>query len=313
MQFPPALTTAIAALLEGVARKDLATAAGKQSAAYRKGATSASVLTPADAAAYAVARMPATFAANAAVFARIAQVMPDFAPASVLDVGAGTGAASWAAVMQWPGITSVTMLDHNPAFRALARKLADAGALAHAEILSGDIGADKVKSDLVVASYVLAELPESKAGAIAADLWPCANTALVLIEPGTPAGFARIRSSRAALIAAGAYIAAPCTHNNTCPMAGDDWCHFSQRLPRSRDHMRLKDARVPFEDERYCYLVVTREKVSAGARILAPPLEAKPGLTFKLCDETGLRALFVAARDKEEYRRVRQLDWGDLL
>ena len=52
--------------------------------------------------------------------------------------------------------------------------------------------------------------------------------------------------------------------------------------------MLLKEASVPFEDERYCYVVVTREKVASGARILAPPLEAKPGLTFKLCDETGL-------------------------
>jgi ribosomal protein RSM22 (predicted rRNA methylase) len=68
---------------------------------------------------------------------------------------------------------------------------------------------------------------------------------------------------------------------------------------------------VPFEDERYSYVAVMREKASSGARILAPPLEAKPGLTFKLCDENGLRAKFVATRDKDEYRRVRKLGWGD--
>jgi ribosomal protein RSM22 (predicted rRNA methylase) len=94
-------------------------------------------------------------------------------------------------------------------------------------------------------------------------------------------------------------------------MSADDWCHFSQRLSRSRDHMLLKDAHVPFEDERYSYVVVTREKVASGARILAPPLEAKPGLTFKLCDQSGLRAQFVATRDRCEYRRVRKRDWGD--
>ena len=76
--------------------------------------------------------------------------------------------------------------------------------------------------------------------------------------------------------------------------------------------MLLKDAHVPFEDERYSYVVVMRERVASGARILAPPLESKPGLTFKLCDENGLRAQFVALRDKDEHRRVRKRGWGDL-
>jgi len=308
----PDLTKALAVLLDGVSRKELAVAAQKMSAGYRHGATSQAIVTPSDAAAYAVARMPATYAACAAVFARLVEVMPAFAPASLLDVGAGTGAASWAAIGQWPGLESVTMLDHNPALRALARKLADDGPLAAAEILSGDLGAEKPKADLVVASYVLAELPEASASATARHLWAAAAQMLVLIEPGTPDGFARIRAARASLIEAGGHVAAPCTHDNACPLSGDDWCHFSQRLPRSRDHMFLKEARVPFEDERYSYVVVTREKVAMGARILAPPLESKPGLTFKLCDENGLRAQFVATRDKEEYRRVRKRSWGDL-
>ncbi len=308
----PDLTKALAVLLDGLPRKALAMATQKQSAGYRQGATSAAIVTPADAIAYAVARMPATHAACAAVFASLAQAMPGFAPASLLDVGAGTGAASWAAIGQWPDMTAITMLDHNPALRALARKLADEGPLAGAEILSGELGVEKPKADLVVASYVLAELPKEKAAAIAADLWQSADEALVLIEPGTPDGFARIRTARAALIAAGAHVAAPCTHDKACPLTGDDWCHFSKRLPRSRDHMLLKEASVPFEDERFAYVVMTREKVAAGARILAPPLESKPGLTFKLCDETGLRAQFVASRDKDEYRRVRKRGWGDL-
>jgi ribosomal protein RSM22 (predicted rRNA methylase) len=312
MQFPPALTLGLEALLEGVPRKELAAAAQKMSAGYRQGETSQPITTPLTASAYAVARMPATFAACAAVFARVAEVMPAFAPASLLDVGAGTGAASWAAVTERPHIADVTMLDRNPALRALARRLADGGPLVNAEILGGDLSAEKPKADLVVASYVLAELPQEQVASVARDLWQSTNSALALIEPGTPDGFARIRSARAALIQAGAHVAAPCSHDRDCPMQGDDWCHFSQRLPRSRDHMLLKDATVPFEDERYCYVVVTREKVARGARILAPPLEAKPGLTFKLCDETGVHARFVATRDKDEYRRVRKLGWGDL-
>ena len=306
---PSLLTDALTGLLEGTPRKELAAAAARMSAGYRAGESSKAIVTTLEALAYAVARMPATYAACAAMFARVAEVMADFAPTSLLDVGAGTGAASWAALAQWPDIQTITMLDHNPALRELARKLADL--LRHADILSGDLAVEKPKADLVVASYVLAELPQEKIAAAVLDLWRSADGALALIEPGTPDGFARIRAARAALIGEGASVAAPCTHDNVCPMSGDDWCHFSQRLPRSRDHMLLKDATVPFEDERYSYVVVTRQKAAAGARILAPPLEAKSGLTFKLCDESGLRAEFVAARDKDAYRRVRKSGWGD--
>ena len=311
MPFPPALSQALLALLEGVSRKDLAREAEIISTGYRQGATSQAIATPLQAKAYAVARMPATFAACAAVFDRLVAVMPAFAPASLLDVGAGTGAASWAAVTAWPGIAAVTMLDRNPALRDLARALAEAG-LPKGEFLSGDLSSPKPKAELVVASYVLAELPLERVAEAVADLWKSAGTALALVEPGTPAGFARIRAARDALIAEGAHVAAPCIHDGACPMAGEDWCHFSQRLPRSRDHMRLKEAQVPFEDERYSYVVATREKIASGARVLAAPLEEKPGLTFKLCDESGLRAQFVARREKEEFRRIKKLGWGDL-
>jgi ribosomal protein RSM22 (predicted rRNA methylase) len=317
MQLPPALTAALDTLLQGVPRKDLAVAAKALSEGYRAGKPSHAIVTPLQALAYAVARMPATHAAASAVFARLAEVLPDFRPAGLLDVGAGTGAASWAARAQWPDI-GVAMLEPNPALRELARRL-----MPDAELLAGKLDAPKPQVDLVVASYVLAELPEDKAGSIALELWQSAQAALVLIEPGTPQGFARIRAARTALIGAGAHAAAPCTHDNVCPIsfgasqsdqheAADDWCHFSQRLARSRDHMLLKDATVPFEDERYSYVAVTREKMATGARILAPALEAKPGLTFKLCDETGLRAQFVASRDKDAYRRVKKRGWGDL-
>lgn len=317
MAFPSQLTAALDALLEGVSRKDLAGRAAAMSAAYRAGRSSGGIAGRLDALAYALARMPATFAVNDAVLARLAEAWPDFAPASLLDVGAGTGTASWAARGLWPGL-DVTMLDANPALRDLAGAL-----MADAKIVAGDIGAVGSKADLVIASYVLAELPEDRAGAVAAGLWRAADKALVLVEPGTPQGFARIRTARAALIDAGAHVAAPCTHDADCPIRGvgesrsdqnkvDDWCHFSQRLARSRDHMMLKDASVPFEDERYSYVIATRDRVSHGARILAPVLETKPGLTFKLCDETGLRAQFVASRDKDETRRVRRKGWGDL-
>jgi ribosomal protein RSM22 (predicted rRNA methylase) len=261
--------------------------------------------------AYAVARMPATYAAVSAALSRLREVVPELAPQSLLDVGAGTGAAGWAALSQWPQLSALTMLDPNPALRGVASQLAQqSGKPVH--IIAGDLLTQKPQADLVIASYLLVEMPEDKVPAAALALWRCAVRALVLVEPGTPAGFARLKAAREALIACGAHVAAPCTHDLACPLKDADWCHFSQRLARSRDHMILKKAQVPFEDERYCYLVLTHRQPAQGARILAPPLETKAGLTFKLCDAEGVHAEQVGKRAKEKYRSVRRKGWGDL-
>src|SRR6202012_268057 len=157
MQQPPLLTDALAALLEGVPRRDLAAAAKAISDGYPAGASSHGIATPLPGAAHAPGPLPASYAACAGVFARVGEVIPDFAPASLLDVGAGTGAASWAAVTAWPGLQSITMLEPNRALRSLAGRLVESGPLAKAEFLSASLDAEKPEAELVVASYVLAE------------------------------------------------------------------------------------------------------------------------------------------------------------
>lgn len=305
----PALDAAIALLLEGVSRKELEQRAGKMSVSYRAGGTSAGITDPADALAYLVTRAPATYAALSAVFSRIAEVAPDFSPGDLLDVGAGPGTASWAARDAWPSLAKVAMVEPNAAFRDLASRL-----MPDVAIVAGRLGMDLPRADLVAAAYVLAELPETAAADTARALWDAASQLLVLVEPGTPAGFARIRAARAALIAAGGHVAAPCTHDHACPLQGEDWCHFSQRLSRSRDHMIAKGAKVPFEDERYAYVAVSRTPMDrAGqARIIKPPVESKPGVTLPLCEAEGLRNTFIARRDKDMFRVARRKEWGDL-
>ncbi|HEY2835937.1 MAG TPA: small ribosomal subunit Rsm22 family protein [Rhizomicrobium sp.] len=305
---PPALLTAIAVLLEGVSRKDLARRADKLSAAYRQGGTSAIVADEGDALAYLVTRMPATYAAVRAVLARVMEVLPEFTPASFLDVGAGPGTAAWAVRDTWPALGAV-LIEPNVIFRRLAARL-----MPDAEIVSGDLGTNMPPAGLVMASYVLAELPEAEAARIALKLWTAAEQMLMLIEPGTPQGFARIRAARAALIAAGGHVVAPCTHGKDCPLKGEDWCHFSERLARSRDHKIAKGADAPFEDERYSYVAVSRAQVDHArrARIIKPVLDAKPGLTLPLCDAAGARNAVVARRDKSAFRTARRKGWGDL-
>ena len=117
-------------------------------------------------------------------------------------------------------------------------------------------GADA--ADLVIASYVINEISESEQTTLAELMWQKTRDTLLVVEPGTPAGYARIFALRAQLIAAGAHVAAPCPHDGVCPLAAPDWCHFTQRLPRSQAHRQLKSAELAYEDERFAYVALTR-------------------------------------------------------
>lgn len=312
-ELPAALRAALERELAGASRRGLAERAAATSAAYRAGGTSASTIKGRDdALAYALTRLPATYAAAAAVFAEAAARAPGFAPARLLDAGCGPGGASWAAVEAWPSIAEVAWFDASVPFLDLAGRLAGERLPAHP--IRGDLATgDFPRAGLVVASYALAEIAPPAQGRVVAGLWAACDGLLALIEPGTPAGSARLLEARAVLIAAGAQILAPCPHPGACPLAAPDWCHFSVRLPRSRDHRLAKGADAPFEDEKFAYLLAARPGVgsAASARVLARPRAGKPGIDLKLCTEGGLERRFVARRDKAAHAAARRLDWGD--
>jgi ribosomal protein RSM22 (predicted rRNA methylase) len=312
--FPGNLDEAVAAWLAGKGQ-GLAARSAALSERYRAGETSSHV----EPAAYLAVRAPATFAACRKVLAEVAGAAPELSPMSLLDVGAGPGTAGWAAVAQWPALARITQVEVSSIFADIAAGLNAASglpALENARLLCASLQEVDVaeEADVVLAAYVLAELPLASISATVASLWKRALQGLVLVEPGTPQGFARIRAAREALIAAGAHIAAPCTHDGACPMTGDDWCHFKVRLPRSRLHMHAKGASVPFENEAHSYLVALREGVPSNAnRILAPPVSNKTGITLKLCGAGGLEERHIPSRDKATFKAVRKLQWGDLL
>jgi ribosomal protein RSM22 (predicted rRNA methylase) len=319
---PPALRLAAESLLEGVARKGLAERAGKISEAYRAGRTSAGVVKDGDdATAYVLARLPATYAACARAFDEAARISPDFAPTSLLDAGAGPGGAAWAALEAWPGLASATLLDSNRAFLDMSATLAAKAepVLRDANRLKADLASPDgwPAAELVVASYALAEIAPPRQAAMISSLWAACEGVLILVEPGTPDGWRRILAARDGLIAAGAELLAPCPHAQACPIVEPDWCHFVQRLPRSRDHRMAKGAEVPFEDEKFIYLAAARPHVAAAtrtARILAPPRASKPAIALKLCTPKGmLEEAVVPKRDKPAFAVTRRLDWGDAL
>jgi ribosomal protein RSM22 (predicted rRNA methylase) len=312
---PAELKAALDAKLEGLSRRETAARVASISRTYREGGDSTTIRSETDALAYALARMPATYAAMVASLNALQEIRPDFAPQSLLDVGAGPGTASWAAAEIFPTLADFTLLDANPALRALALEFADGSS--RLSVANYELGQARTllakadEADLVIASYLIGELSESERGDLAKAMWARTRDTLVIVEPGTPAGYARIITARAQLIAAGAHVAAPCPHGRECPLQSPDWCHFAQRLPRSRSHKLVKGAELPFEDEKFSYVVLTRSPVAQRpARVLSPPIVGKAEITAKLCALGGLTLAKVPRRDKPAYARARRWSWG---
>ncbi|MGO9357259.1 MAG: small ribosomal subunit Rsm22 family protein [Xanthobacteraceae bacterium] len=317
-ELPAGLKAALDRLAEGRSRNAIATRAAALSATYRGGGGSTVIADGDDALAYAFARMPATYAAVAACLAEIARLRPDYAPISLLDAGAGPGTATWAAAQTFPALSAFAQLDANPALRALATELVGGDArLSTVQQTPDDVReglATAADADLVIASYLIAELPAADLERVADALWRRTRDTLVVVEPGTPAGYGRIVALRARLIASGAHVIAPCPHDQACPLQAPDWCHFTQRLSRSRDHKQVKGVALPFEDEKFSYVALTRAPPThrPSARVLAQPLVGKIEVAAKLCMADG-RAVIEKAprRDKVAYARARRWDWGD--
>jgi len=313
---PGFVSGALHAKLENVSRTDLKARAQRMSDSYRGGGTSAVIRSDLDALAYAIVRMPATYAAVRAALAQTAQIVPDFGPRTLLDVGAGPGTATWAACDAWPSLERATLIDDNSHLLALAQAMQASLDISAQRSAMAAALPDAASADVVLTSYVLTELPDASLRATLDRLWDKAERLLVIVEPGTPNGFKRILACRDALIARGAQIVAPCSHEGRCPLAdGPRWCHFSARVPRSRDHLLVKDANVPFEDEKFSYLVAGKgfPPLDRGRRILATPKVDKSAVTLTVCTPDVPEQRRVARGDKDAYRAAKRLDWGDAI
>src|SRR5947199_775448 len=163
---PAELKAALDAKLQGLSRNAAAERAALISQTYRDGGGSGAIRSEIDALAYALSRMPATYAAVTASLNALREITPRLAPASMLDVGAGPGTATWAAAEAFPSLQNFTLLDANSALRALALDLGrNSVRLRGIDYRQGEARAalaDAAASDLVIASYVIAEISASE-------------------------------------------------------------------------------------------------------------------------------------------------------
>ena len=267
---------------------------------------------------YAAVRMPATFGAVSAALS-YALEMWNGDIKSVADVGAGTGAASWA-FERLTDASSFTCIERERVMRAIGSEfmISSGTSLSSSVWMNSDIIVDPVgvKADAVVSSYVLNELPAKQMENVIEKLWNAAEKLLLIVEPGTPDGFNVIKMARKQLLKNGAHIIAPCTFEGKCSMADNDWCHFTCRVARSRLHKLIKSADVPYEDEKFSYIAFCRDEMQYNDRIhriLRHPDVKKGCIGFELCGSDGIFRTNVTKKDGETFKAARKAQCGDVI
>jgi ribosomal protein RSM22 (predicted rRNA methylase) len=317
MPLPPELQSAITEEAMRFDRRRLLTAARQLYERYDRGGFHEPAISgPEHRIAYLQARLPATFAAVQHVFEAARERLPNLGLKTLADLGAGPGTAFWAALSCFPDLDAATLIEQDAGMVELGRRLAGhspRAKLVHTAWMQQDvIGALLAPHDAVVISYLLGELPPVKLKRLVAKAWAATGTLLAIIEPGVPTNFQAMLAARQLLIDAGAHIVAPCPHHQTCPLAGDDWCHFAVRVQRTADHRRLKDGTLSYEDEKFSYLVASRQPAEwPEARIVRHPLFRPGHVKMTLCTAGGLRQETIGKSQKERYRTARQASWGD--
>ena len=319
MELPAPLRLAVDQMLSGEPLEKLAKASAILSDRYRREVRDGRfhIDDALAAKAYLATRLPATFAAVRAALAMVEDAAPDFQPETLIDLGCGPGTALWAAADTWGSLSTAEMVEASGAIRSVGEKLASSGSVKshwQAGDVTGKIPALDA-AELVTLAYVLDELPPATIGTVTEKLWGLTKGMLVVIEPGTPAGWQRILAVRDRLRSLGAHLVAPCMHSDDCPIVAPDWCHFSRRVARSRVHRMAKGAEVPWEDEKYIFIAASRAPVTIiGDRVLSPPRVNGGVGRVKLCRTDGTAAeLTLSKRDGDAFKEIRRADWGDRL
>lgn len=356
MDLPEKLKTAIENLTQDTDRAKLANSSRDISERYRSntGTGEKMLKGESEAPAYAAARMPATYGAifSSLKYALDAMESAITSPVTLLDVGAGTGAVSWAAEDLLSPV-KITCVENEEAMLSTGKRLMtenpDLSVKTDWIKIDAATSALPCSADIVIASYFLNEIAVGGQARVLQKLWDATRTLLLIVEPGTPAGYRQMMEHRRILIESGAEIIAPCPHGRECPLKADDWCAFKCRIPRSRLHRQLKDGDAPYEDEKFIYLAALRpgkplqhsaavvpnhsaaqppDTVAATpdeadyhamygnspvARIIRHPRVDKGRITLELCSAEGLKKVTITKKDGELYKAARKAETGDTI
>jgi ribosomal protein RSM22 (predicted rRNA methylase) len=264
--------------------------------------------------AYLLSRMPATYSVLKNILSSVKPLLLEKKFDSVLDFGSGIGSSFFALKDIYPSLQDFLFIEKDRDLRIFGKrflpKIEGINFQWNDNLLPNQIG-----KDILLLSYVINELNFSCLEKIITT-WIEDSKAkvLIIVEPGTTYGFEKILFVRELLVKNKINLVAPCSHINPCPLNKEKkWCHFSQRVQRSEMHRLVKLAKKGYEDEKYSYLIATKQDFNPyQARVIDRPLKRSGHITFSLCSNFGLKKEIVSKKDFTLYSKAKKMKWGDI-
>lgn len=267
-----------------------------------------------EALAYSIMRMPATFCAVTVALKNTLNIANDCNIKKVLDIGAGTGAATWA-INEIINPEEIICLEREEAMQNVGQSLMKyKKEMEKVKWLKADVtNLEFIKdADLIVSSYMINELKEETRKSVIQKILNLNSKIILIIEPGTPEGFKNIKEIQKLALENGAHIVAPCTSQERCKLPANDWCHATVRVERSKIHKILKSADAPYEDEKFSYIAISKENLgTAESRILRHPIIETGKITLKLCTNGNIEERVITKKDKEMFKASKKKKCGD--
>lgn len=271
------------------------------------------ILAPETALAYSIIRMPATYTAVTYVLQEAKMRtggMPEVK--QILDLGAGTGAATFALREHFPE-AKITCLEREEAMLTLGKAFQSHFAMQEIEWKQQDLLEEELPSgyDVILEAYMCNEWKEVDAQKLFLQMLEKSKQYVICIEPGTPQSYQRMLAFRKLGIERGYHLVAPCPHEGTCPLV-EDWCHSLCRLSRSKLQRSLKQGELAYEDEKFTYYIFSKTPYSpVKVRILRHPVIGKGFVKIKVCTKEGICERKFTKKEKEEYKSIKKKKWGD--
>lgn len=258
---------------------------------------------------YAISRMPATYSVIYTLVDSLIEQGLLKNIESVIDFGSGTG-AGYFALKELLGSIKMSFVENDKNMIDVFKFLTEGGVdVEKADILRND---KSMSADLVMTSYVLSEMTEVDRVLAFEKLLESANKYVLIIDTGTPRTYENMMKLKKLSKNYGWQVIAPCM-SEKCGLV-DDYCQFYARVERSSLHKLAKTGSLSYEDEKYFYLLFSKEDVEkVGQRVIRRPIIKENNIELTLCSKDGVQKQNFTKKNKDLFKKAKKSKINDLL